>query len=171
MTQFVLFPPTDDDGLTVGPVDYSLGNTLIAKNHYLGRPGSTSEAFGLFDGNEIVGAITYGTIMRKNAAAICGEAWADQVLELTRLWVSDDYARNTESWFIAKSIRLLKLLRPDTAILLSYADSAAGHVGFIYQATNWMYTGYSTKGSFVDTAVVADCVFAANRSTGTSSQR
>jgi len=149
MSQFVLFAP-EGEGLTVGPVDYQLANDLIARKHYLGRPGSTSEAFGLFSGLEIIGAITFGTIMRKNAAAICGDVWADRVMELTRLWVSDDFGVNTESRFIGRSIKLLRDLRPQTAILLSYADSEHGHVGTIYQATNWLYTGYSTKGSFID---------------------
>lgn len=33
----------------------------------------------------------------------------------------------------------------DDLILVSYADSAQGHHGYIYQATNWIYTGISAK--------------------------
>ena len=28
---------------------------------------------------------------------------------------------------------------------MSYADTAWGHVGYVYQATNWLYTGMSAK--------------------------
>ena len=29
--------------------------------------------------------------------------------------------------------------------VVSYADTAWGHVGYVYQATNWLYTGMSAK--------------------------
>ena len=38
--------------------------------------------------------------------------------------------------------RSLKML-PKPLAVISYADSGAGHVGYIYQATNWHYTGIS----------------------------
>jgi hypothetical protein len=40
---------------------------------------------------------------------------------------------------------LLRALRRDTSIkfLVTYADPSQGHVGTIYQATGWLYTGLS----------------------------
>jgi len=34
---------------------------------------------------------------------------------------------------------------PKPSIVVSYADTAQGHVGYVYQATNWIYTGLSAK--------------------------
>jgi hypothetical protein len=34
---------------------------------------------------------------------------------------------------------------PDDLIIVSYADTSQGHNGYIYQATNWLYTGLSAK--------------------------
>ena len=30
-------------------------------------------------------------------------------------------------------------------VIVSYADTSLGHHGYIYQATNWIYTGLSAK--------------------------
>ncbi len=40
---------------------------------------------------------------------------------------------------------VLRALRVNTSLkfLVSYADPSQGHVGTIYQATNWIYTGLS----------------------------
>ena len=80
-----------------------------------------------------------GTFPASNAAAICGERYRDDALELTRLFVHDWAGRNSESWLIGKSFRFVE----GPKILLSYADTGAGHIGYIYQATNWLYTGVS----------------------------
>jgi hypothetical protein len=34
---------------------------------------------------------------------------------------------------------------PKPSIVVSYADVAQGHVGYVYQATNFIYTGLSAK--------------------------
>lgn len=130
---------------SVAPIDIPTASEFITQRHYLGRPGAASFAFGLWDGTTLAGVCTYGTIISKNAAAICGERWADTVLELTRLVLLDETPKNSESYFIGQTFKWLNGPR----VLLSYADTNAGHVGTIYQATNWLYTGASTKGGYV----------------------
>ncbi len=39
----------------------------------------------------------------------------------------------------------LKLLNEQPSAVISYADSALGHVGIVYQASNWLYTGATTS--------------------------
>jgi hypothetical protein len=40
---------------------------------------------------------------------------------------------------------LFRALKKNTVLkfLVTYADPAQGHLGIIYQATNWLYTGFS----------------------------
>lgn len=64
------------------------------------------------------------------------------MLTLTRLWLSDDLPRNSESRVIGIVARLLKK-HTSLLFLLSYADPSAGHLGTIYQASNWVYAGLS----------------------------
>jgi hypothetical protein len=65
------------------------------------------------------------------------------VLELSRLVVTTSEA-NAASFLIGGSLRLLRA--SGDWIVVSYADcnDHVGHVGYVYQATNWLYTG---KGS------------------------
>jgi hypothetical protein len=133
-------------------ISYATAARIISRNHYLGTPGSTVVSYGMFVGADLAGVITYGTIPGPNARGICGEEHASKVLELTRLFVFDWAGRNAESSFIGASFRLLKpkAIEQGGMILISYADTAAGHVGTIYQATNWLYTGQSFSTKCVD---------------------
>jgi hypothetical protein len=71
---------------------------------------------------------------------ICGVEEAGNVYELTRLWVDDLVPKNGESFLIGRTLRML-----DKEIVVSYADSSQNHVGVVYQATNFIYTGLSSK--------------------------
>ena len=135
----------DSSRCVVVPVNYCTARVVVRETHYIGRLGATSVALGLYVEQQLGGVITFGTIPSNNAQAICGAEYSARVLELTRLALYDWMPRNSESWFIAQSFRWLCAHRPDVAILISYADSAAGHAGTIYQATNWTYTGNSTN--------------------------
>ncbi|MBM3945085.1 MAG: hypothetical protein FJ317_06300 [SAR202 cluster bacterium] len=66
----------------------------------------------------------------------------DEMVALCRLWLSDDLPKNTESRVIAIALRALRK-RTTLKAVVSYADPAAGHIGIIYQATGWLYTGLS----------------------------
>ena len=46
-------------------------------------------------------------------------------------------------------IRELKKDFPEIKLIVSYADTQQKHLGIIYQATNWIYTGVSIAESFV----------------------
>lgn len=109
--------------------------------HYAHRIPSISHAFGLFKENEIVGVITYGTPASSTLCrGVCGDEWQKNVIELNRLVLRDNKP-NEASRLIAGSLRLL----PKPKIIVSFADTAQDHQGIVYQATNFLYTGLSSK--------------------------
>lgn len=61
------------------------------------------------------------------------------VLELNRLVVADDFPENELGRVVAMSLK--ELGQSVCAAVVSYADPNQGHVGYIYQATNWTYDG------------------------------
>ena len=73
-------------------------------------------------------------------AGIAGKEHATNVLELTRLWIDDSTPKNSESYLIGNSIK-----HCDKEIVVSFADTSQNHLGIVYQATNWIYTGLSAK--------------------------
>ena len=70
-----------------------------------------------------------------------GEQYKDIVLELNRLCLVQGHDKNLASYFVAQTLRML----PSPSIVVSYADTSMEHVGYIYQATNFLYTGLSAK--------------------------
>lgn len=112
---------------------------LLAR-HYAKRMCPISYAFGAWRGSILVGVVTYGTpASAPLRGGVCGDEWSDKVLELNRLCCEN--SKNVASTLVGRSLRLL----PKPSVVVSYADTAQGHVGYIYQATNFIYTGLSAK--------------------------
>lgn len=125
----------------IQPISYKVAMEMVIKNHYLHRKAPCSFAFGLFLNDELKGVICYGTpsssALRKGLAGIENTS---NVIELTRLWVDDCVPKNGESFLIGNTLRLV-----DKEFVVSYADTEQSHLGIVYQATNWIYTGLSAK--------------------------
>jgi hypothetical protein len=71
---------------------------------------------------------------------VCGVEHSTIVIELNRLVLKNN-KQNEGSYLISKSLKML----PKPSVVVSYADSEQNHVGYVYQATNWIYTGLSDK--------------------------
>jgi len=117
--------------------------------HYAKRIPNISFSFGLYDQNNFLkGVCSYAKPMSHTLVqgALAGK-YTDTFLELNRLVVNDNLGKNVLSFFVSQSLALL----PKPQVIVSYADTSQGHHGYIYQATNWIYTGLSAK--FTDNAV------------------
>lgn len=125
----------------VWAIDPATAQGVVKRHHYLRRSASAMFCFGLFDGMELLGVAIYGKPASPSlCVGICGPEESSRVVELTRLWIQDGTPKNSESYLIGQS---LKLLPSEYDIVVSYAEIGAGHTGVIYQATNWIYTGLS----------------------------
>jgi hypothetical protein len=128
--------------IVVRPIPQMAAKKIIIQNHYLHSfPGCTKLCFGAFMDNRLLGAITFGA-GPANAFRLVEGSSIDDCLTLTRLWLSPELPKNSESRIIAISIRYLKKYTK-LKFLVTYADPVQGHVGTIYQATGWLYTGLS----------------------------
>lgn len=99
-----------------------------------------SKCFAAYNNGLLVGAALYGEL-----STTAWKKYSDNekdVLELRRL-VTIDKQKNLLSKFVAWQIKQLK--KSDYKILISYADPYYGHLGYIYQATNWEYLGQTNK--------------------------
>jgi len=114
---------------------------LLAK-HYLARRPPCSYAFKLID-TEIspvgfCGIITFGTPPSRHLQKSVCPSDPSKCIELNRLWISDYQGPNTASYFISQSMKKLPPL-----IVASYADTSAGHIGYVYRASNFHYAGWT----------------------------
>jgi len=115
--------------------------------HYAKRIPNIMIAFGLYKNNYLIGIITYGMPPSPPLCiGICGAKYKDNVIELNRLCLLDNY-KNYASYLISKSLKLL----PKPTVVVSYADTSMNHIGYVYQASNFIYSGLSEKRTDVDT--------------------
>ena len=113
----------------------------LLNKHYAKRLCSISYSFGLFNNKILIGILTIGKpASNPLCIGVCGEKNKDYVYELNRLCVNDNLPKNCLSYFVSQCLKKLP-----TMILVSYADTSMNHNGYIYQATNWIYTGLSAK--------------------------
>ena len=103
---------------------------------------------GVFRDGLLVGCLQYGRPLN-------GTKTSEKILpgvkmfELNRMVMADSEPRNAESQAIAACHNWLKK-NTDIKYLLSFSDGKEGNVGYIYQATNWLYIGYTVSNSFYD---------------------
>ena len=127
---------------SIREIETRIAVDIVVSNHYLHRKGPCSRAFGLFDPEgSLRGVVTYGVPASVPLVkGILGPENRHLVGELTRLWIDDDAPRNGESYLIGNTVR-----KSGYEVLVSFADTSMGHLGIVYQATNWLYTGLSSK--------------------------
>jgi hypothetical protein len=126
--------------LKVLPINSFEVEPWLLQKHYAKRMCPISYAFGLYDDEKLVGVVTYGVPSSSALRmGICGSEYIDNVLELNRLCC--DSQKNMASLLVGRSLQML----PKPLIVVSYADTEQGHVGYVYQATNFIYTGLSAK--------------------------
>ena len=122
-------------------VSYEETKPFILDIHYAKRMPSITFAYGLFKSNSLIGVVCYGSPPSPSLCiGIAGEENKDIILELNRLVLKDNQ-KNQASILISASFKLL----PQPKIIVSYADTEQDHIGVVYQATNFMYTGLSDK--------------------------
>jgi hypothetical protein len=109
---------------------------LLSK-HYAKRKCQRMFCFGLFIKGEMEGIVTYGMPPSPQVGrGFLGEENRTKVIELNRLCINERAPKNSASFLVGRSLRLLKKWS-----IVSYADGAMGHIGYIYQATNFLYCG------------------------------
>lgn len=111
---------------------------MVVAHHYLHRRPPISYAFGLYVHGRLLGVVTYGTPASRHLQMSACPSDPSRVIELNRLWLDDSLPKNSESWFVS---RTLKMLPP--RIVVSYADPLFGHFGYIYRALNFKYAGWT----------------------------
>tara|TARA_R110000803_G_scaffold197435_1_gene260980 strand:- start:313 stop:930 length:618 start_codon:yes stop_codon:yes gene_type:complete len=138
--QSILFE--EEESINVGDykirrIQYKECLPFILNIHYAKRVPMIIFAFGLFEKTKLVGIITYGKPASHSLCiGVAGEHNQNLVIELNRLVLKNN-KKNEASILISASFKLL----PKPLIIVSYADTKHKHVGVVYQATNFMFTG------------------------------
>jgi hypothetical protein len=122
----------------VKSIDYQDCKEWFLKKHYARRIPPIEFCFGLYDKDNLIGVCSYGTPVSSTLREIMPNY---KLYELNRLVINENALKNTLSWFISQTLSII----PKPSVIVSYADTSQNHHGYIYQATNWLYTGLSAK--------------------------
>ena len=118
-------------------IESSYTDDWLLKKHYAKRKCQRQYCFGLFIDKKMEGIVTYGQPPSPQVGrGFLGEEYRTRVIELNRLCLNSGVPKNSASRLVAKSLKML----PKCAVV-SYADGRMGHIGYIYQATNFLYCG------------------------------
>lgn len=119
-----------------------IANDFIKKHHYSGKvvPNSTLH-FGAFLDGKLHGVMSYGASINKKGTMnlVEGTGW-NEFIELNRMAFDEYLPRNSESYCIAKSIKLIKKNAPQIKWIISFADGTQCGDGTIYRASNFVLT-------------------------------
>lgn len=126
----------------VKQISLSLARSFVEQYHYSQGGANTAVAcFGLYfkGDNKTLHGISWWMPPPLGAAKFVDQCNHRGVLALSRFCLVDERPENAGSFLISKSIKLLDTNRWTN--LLTYADTALGHNGGLYRASNWLYSG------------------------------
>jgi hypothetical protein len=125
----------------------------IVTGHYSGvMPDACQEAFAAYTATGLLAAaVAYGP--GGNSAtfnAIIPGTNNKDAREMIRAWCHPDSPKNTASFVISKTLRMLP---KQVRLVVTFADTGQQHLGTIYQALNFRYLGKSSEGTrYVDSS-------------------
>lgn len=144
-----------------------VANPFVKAHHYSGKVVPNSQLhFGAFLDGKLHGVLSYGCSMdkRRTMALVEGTGW-NEFLELNRMAFDDYLPRNSESYCIGKTLRMIKKQAPHIKWVISFADGTQCGDGTIYRASNFVLTGIKKNRSIVrmpNGAIIADTTISAH---------
>ncbi len=124
---------------------------FLQKWHYSPiMPRLTKIGLGYYDNMDLVGVMTFGWGTRPlhTIRKLFPELITQDYYEIGKMAMHDKMPRNSESQMISTAIKWLKK-NTDIKYLFTWADGIVGKVGYVYQASNFLYGGYSETDTYV----------------------
>lgn len=101
-------------------------------------PPSKTAKIGAWEDGKFIGAVVFGVGATSDLCKRHGIR-KEQGCELVRVALT--VHRSPVSMVVARAIKVIRNKYPGLRLCVSFADPEQGHVGGIYQAMNWIYSG------------------------------
>jgi len=142
--------------LDVKPIAREVAKSLVLNNHYMKTfPQGAKVHLGIYDTttNKLAGVAVFGysSSTEQKVKKLVHDIDPTQYIEMQRLWISDQYGHNSESWVLAKIIKLFKQ-NTNLKIIFTHAGGCKNDCGIVYQASAWLYFGKTKCDDFYLTA-------------------
>lgn len=134
--------------MTISTVSTSDVQEFSRRYHYSETGGNASWRWGLWHNATLLGIVAYNLPTRETCQSVFGTDHFDKVWHMGRLALADTAPPNSESRLIAGSLKAINSNHPSVWGVLTYAATDVGHIGYVYQATNAIYTGTGGVSTF-----------------------
>jgi len=129
-------------GAIVQPINRQTAEKVVVEEHYSHElPLRAWQHYGLFLGGALAGVASYGGCLMRAWRIIPPAKSDDKIIELVKLAIYRWAPKNAGSFLVSKSLKLLKREKPEVLVAIAYSDPIQKHIGFVYQAANWIYLG------------------------------
>jgi hypothetical protein len=119
-------------------IDWQTALAAVKRWHYSGGCTTVMSKYGAWEDDRFIGCVLFSA----GAASCIAKPFglqSNEVRELVR--VALDRHETPTSKIVAIALRMFRKDHPECKVVVSYADTAQGHVGTIYQAGGWLYLG------------------------------
>lgn len=130
-----------NSNLRLAFVDHDAAKYAVEHWHYSKRmPSGKLVKIGVWEHDNFIGVVLFGGgATRALVKQYSIQPW--EGCELVRIALSKH--ESTVTRIVSIALRMLKRFCPGLKLVVSFADPEQSHVGGIYQAGNWIYTGAS----------------------------
>lgn len=121
---------------------YKAAKYAVDHWHYSRRmPDPKTLKIGVWEGTRFIGVVIFSRGVSATNISKSLNISSVEIAELSRVALDKHFSPTTK--IISIALRMLKLQSPGLRLVISYADANQGHLGILYQAGNWIYTGQS----------------------------
>ncbi len=121
------------------PANIDVTRYALTNWHYTHkRLANINLAFSVFENEELCGVIAFSRGANVKIARPYGLVQGE-VIELVRVALNGKQSQTSKALSLA--LKFVRKYAPLVKVIVSYADENQNHMGTIYQATNWIYTG------------------------------
>ncbi len=123
---------------------YAAAKFAVEHWHYSGHmPDSKCVKVGVYEDEKFIGAVIFSRGVSSSNLSKTYKLKTTEICELSRVALKAHQSPVTR--IVSIAIKMLRKFCPGLKLIISYADANQGHVGSIYQAGNWIYTGESAS--------------------------
>jgi len=119
---------------------------MVKRYHYSNTlPKLNKHFIGFYLEGKLTGVVTlgWGTRPLHTIQKIFPSLTAEDYYEIGRMCMTEDMPKNSETQMLSQLVKWMKKNMPEIKVLFTWADGMLGKVGYVYQAANFIYAGFS----------------------------
>ena len=125
---------------------------MVQKYHYSNMlPRINKHYVGFFLKDELVGVVTlgWGTRPKHTIQKLFPSLDTKDYYEIGRMCMTEEMQKNSESQMLSQLVKWIKANLPEVKVLFTWADGMLGKCGYVYQASNFIYAGFSMTDTYM----------------------